>query len=309
MRNKIIALIVMCLIFANCIPAFANTDINSNTIVGTENIDEIKYKEDEFIDYINGHLTSENMENITDINYNDAVKLYLADILQYDELTNETMQECTKDANCFYYVPIFSNGKTAAINIQQRLPLTDDVKEDLTQEDINKYEAGMWEWYAVGTDIYSYTFDYKGEIEKALEENHIENANVYIVCAISQSITTVAVICTDNPDDTKIKILEQFDQTEDGLSGSPLDKNVLHTLDEIKEVVSQETPVADDEDAAAVSNDIQLLDTDLNVSDEDSEKGNTLLIISIVSGVALLAIAVAVICVIRKKKNAKNIES
>lgn len=308
MKNKIIALIVMCLMLTNCIPAFAGTNVSSNTIVGTENIDEIKYKEAEFIDYINGHLTSENMENITEINYDDAVKLYLADILQYDELTNEIMQECTKDVNCFYYVPIFSNGKTAAMNIQQRLPLTDDVKVSLTQEEIEKYEAGIGEWYAVGTEIYSYTFDYKSEIEKSLEKNHIENANVYIVCAISRVITTVAVICTDNPDDTKIKILEQFDQTEDGLSGSPLDKNVLHTFDEIKEVVSQETPIADDQDAAAVSNDIQLLDTDLNVSNEDNEKGNTLLIVSVVSGVAVIAIAVTVICIIIKKK-AKNIES
>lgn len=308
MKNKIIALIVMCLMFANCIPAFANTDVNSNTIVGTENIDEIKYKEEEFIESFNQTISSESMDKIDKLNYDKAVRLYQADILQYDELTNEIMQESIKDAISFYYIPIFSNGKTGALNIQQRLPLTDDVRENLTQEEIEKYEASIGEWHNPVIDFYDYTFDYKGEIEKALEENHIENANVYIVCAISQSITTVAVICTDNPDDTKIKILEQFDQTEDGLSGSPLDKNVLHTLDEIKEVVSQETPVADDEDAAAVSNDIQLLDTDLNVSDEDNEKGNTLLIISIVSGVAVVAIAVAVICVIRKKK-AKNIES
>lgn len=94
-------------------------------------------------------------------------------------------------------------------------------------------------------------------------------------------------------------------------AGTNVSSNTIvgtENIDEIKEVVSQETPIADDQDAAAVSNDIQLLDTDLNVSNEDNEKGNTLLIVSVVSGVAVIAIAVTVICIIIKKK-AKNIES
>lgn len=305
MKN-IIAAVLSVFIILNCIPAYANE--NTNIFVGDNSVGEIKDAENNIVDFVNSVAVSHGMDyvEINDIDYSKSVKFYYAEILKQDELTDEIMKSCIDGCEGYYYVPFYNNGKTAMATVQQNVPLIDEVKKNMSDEEIEEYNSNLWKWHASVVSIYDEIFDYRDEVDKALEENNIENANVYFVSGISQTITAVAVICTDNPDDTKIKILEQFDHKTEGDGGSPLDKNVLHTLDEIKEVVSNETPIGDDEDAGAVSHGARLLDTNLNVSGENNEKGNTLLIVSIVSGVAVIAIAAAVICVIRKKNKMQS---
>lgn len=302
--KKIMAAIISALIILNCIPVYANTNI----FVGDDTVREVKDAENGMVDFVNSIVLSEGMGyvDIDDIDYSKSVKFYYAKILEQNELNDEIMQSCTDNYDYFYYVPFYNNGKTAVATVQQNIPLIDEVKSNMSAEEIEEYNSELWQWHTSGVSICDEIFDYRGEVEKALEENNIENAKVYFVAGISQTIISAAVICTDNPNDTKIKILNQFEHKTEGDGGSPLDKNVLHTLDEIKEVVSQEKSVGDD--AGAASYDTELLDVDLKVSGEDNEKGNTLMIISIISGVGIVAIAAAVIIAIRKKKKAKNIE-
>ena len=301
MKNKAISLLLMMLIMINCIPVYAG-----NGIVYSESakeIEEIKAREKYFIEDTNSTIITEGMEEIDEnsIDYSKITKIYagMYSIMDCDELNNKTMQDCVESADSFYYIPVTNNDKTALLNVQIRKPITESAKEILTDEEIEKFQKTVGEWNLSVISIYDYEIDYKAEVDKVLRENNISDGTAYFLGGISKTIDLVAVICTDNPDDTRFKILEQFDSKTEGDGGSTLDKNALYTFDEIKAVTNTE------------KENVQLnpdYDTALGISSVPTPDNNKIIIISTVSGVAVLAAAIAAVCIVKKKKNAKAID-
>ncbi len=300
MKNKAISLLLMMLIMINCIPVYA-----SNGIVYSESakeIEEIHARAEYFIEDTNSTIITEGMEEIDEnsIDYSKITKIYagMYSIMDRDELNNKTMQDCVKMADFFYYIPVINNGKTALLNVQIREPITDDnVKEVLSDEEIEKFQETVGEWNLPVISIYDYEIDYKAEVDKVLRENNISDGTVYFLGGISNTIDLVAVICTDNPDDTRFKILEQLEIENEDNSNFTLDKDSLYTFNEIKAVTNTE------------KESIQLnLDNDISMGAPTQVDNNKIIIISAVSGVAVLAIAIAAVCIIKKKKNAKAID-
>lgn len=297
MKNKIISLLLMILIMINCISAYANEGVVYSE--SAKEIEEIKAREEYFIKSTNSTIISEGMDEIDEnnIDYSKITKIYagMYSIMDCDKLNNEMIQDCVESADSFYYIPVENNGKTALLNVQIRKPITDDnVKELLSDEEIEKYQKSVGEWNLSVVSIYDYEIDYKAEVDKVLKENNISDATVYFLGGISNTIDLVAVICTDNPDDTRFKILEQFDSKTEGDGGSTLDKNILHTFDEIKAVTATEK--------------VQLnpdYDTSSGVSSFPTDNSK-IIIISAVSGVAVFAIVIASICIVKKKKKDKQ---
>lgn len=303
MKNKIISLLLMMLIIINCIPVYA-----SNGIVYSESakeIEEIKAREKYFIEDTNSTIITEGMEEIDEnsIDYSKITKIYagMYSIMDYDELNNKTMQDCVESADSFYYIPITNNGKTALLNVQIRKPITESAKEILTDEEIEKFQETVGEWNLPVISIYDYEIDYKAEVDKVLKDNNISNGTAYFLGGISNTLDLVAVICTDNPDDTRFQILEQFESKTEGDGGSTLDKNVLYTFDEIKAFVSNE------HETKNINSDGEILDDGV-LGHTPTPDNNKIIIISAVSGVAVLAAAIAAVCIIKKKKNAKTVD-
>ncbi len=299
MKNKMISLSLTMLIIINCIPICASEGIVYSE--SAKEIEEIKAREEYFIKNTNSTITSEDMDEIDEngIDYSKITKIYagMYSIMDCNKLNNEIVQDYVESADSFYYIPVTNNGKTALLNVQIRKPITDDhVKELLSDEEIDKYQKGVGEWNLSVVSIYDYEIDYKAEVDMVLKENNISNATVYFLGGISDTIDLAAVICTDNPDDTRFKILEQFDSKTEGDGGSTLDKNILHTFSEIKTVTAAEKVQPNSD-----------YDTSSGVSSSPTDN-NKIIIISAVSGVAVLAAAIAAICIVKKKKAAKVLD-
>lgn len=292
MKSKIISIIAVCVILMNCTPVFANTIIGDNTL------NEIKEQEDLIIQDFN--LFTDNPINKEDIDYSKIIKTYpsMSRIFETDGLNIEKMQNYIKDADCSYYVPYYCDGSTYLATVSKRVELTEQARVAFTDEEIVNYESMVGKLIVKSVEEHNEIVDYKGELEKALADNNIEDAQVYFMGGLSDSIRLAAVICTDNPDDTKIKIIKQFSGKTDG--GSELDKNVLYSYNEIKVIVDNYLSSIDDIPegqylGASVNN-------TLSAPINDNSK---IIIISAISGVAVLAIVIAAICIVKKKKKEK----
>lgn len=294
MRNKILAILIACLILINSIPIYANTNVSSNVIVDANSIDEIKALEADVINDVNSTLKTKNI-NIasSDIDYSKIITLY-TDIELYNngKPSNEQMQKIVKDSKYVYYLPIECNGQTIMVCFQKGEKLTDENRENLSDDTIENLEKNIGKWYIASMGVQSEMIDYKGEVQEALAENNIENSHVYFVNELTQNITVGALICSDNSDDVQFKILRQFESKAEGDGGSTLDKNVLHSYDEIKAIADSEIEMYqtgyDGAWGAALATD-----------------NSKIIIISAVSGVAVLAIVIASICIVKKKKHTK----
>ncbi len=300
MKNKMLAILIACLLLINSTPVFANT----NYLVDSENLEEIKAREEYIVDDFNNVLPTGEIKSVEskDIDYEKIIKVYpnMRKILEDNDLDNEKMQKYIKDAKYSYYIPIYDNGKTALATVSERTELTNEAREKFTQEEIDNYELLVGKLVVKSVGVYSEIVDYKGEIEKTLIDNNIENATVYFVGALSNRIGLAAVICTDNPADTQIKILKQFESKVEENDSVTFDDNKLYTFYELKTITEREK-----KDILNSSEEYIGYGDSAPTSLTSATDNNKIIIASSVSGVAVLAIVVAAICIVKKKKAAK----
>ncbi len=297
MKNKILAILTACLILLNYIPVYANTNVGSNVIVDADSIEEIKALEEDLINEINSTFVSKNIYiESNNIDYSKIITLY-TDIELYEngKPNHEQMQEAINHSKYVYYLPIEYNGKTIMVCFQQGEELTDEDREKLSADTVESLEKNVGKWHIVSMGVKSDIIDYKGEVQKALEENNIENSHIYFVNELTQTITIGALICSDDFDDVQFKIIKQFESKTEGDGGSTLDKNVLHSYDEIKAIADSE---------------IEMYQTGYDGAwgATPTTDNNKIIIITAVSGAAILAIAVTAICIVKKKKNTKVLD-
>lgn len=308
MKSKIMALIVMCLMLANCIPVFANTD-GTNIIEGIDIVNELQEYEETIINDINYTLSSENVRqfSIEDIDYSKIVTLYDIDkMFLNDNLNNEKMQEYISESNYSYIVPLYDNEKTVLVSLIKVKPITDEERASLSDETLESIEKTVGQWIVGSIVVKDSIVDYRADLEKALNENNIKNSNVYFTnCCLL--VNLIAVVCNDNSNNAIIKILDQTNENED-TEELLLDKNILHSYDEMKKFV--ESTIVENNDA----NDTEEMEyfgmgIDSNIQDDTEKLNGNIFFISAISIVVVIAIAVTVVCVVNKKKKAKNIES
>ena len=301
MKNKIAVILITISIMLNCIPVFANTFDGYNTV------NEIKEAEESILVFANDVVPIDDTKKYdsNDIDYSKICKIYpgMGKVFENIEINNEIIQNTLKNERYIYNVPIYEEGKTILITIMKNEELTDDARKVFSDEKIKEYEASVGKWDASSGGIGDQIIDYKGDVEKALSDNNINNANVYFLGAICSNIRLVAVICTDNPADTKIKILEQFESEQENV-GSKLDKNMLYSYDEIKAIVDADIEAQKDFPEDSVGGVGAPIQTSVDAAAPTTDN-NKIIIISTISGVAVLAIAIAAICIVKKKKHTK----
>ena len=297
MKNKVIAIVIASFILLNCTPVFANTIENTNIFVDAPSVEEIIKLEKTIIYEVNSTFESENIHiDSNNIDYDKIITLYTdVELYKSGKPNNEQMQEAIKKSNVVHYLPIEYNEKTIMVCFQKGEELTEESKEKLSLDTIENLEKNIGKWHIASLGIQSQIIDYKEEIQKTLKENNIENSHIYFVTELTQNITMGALICSDNNDNTQFKILRQFESKTEGDGGSTLDKNVLHSYEEIKAFADSESEIFQtDYDGAWGA-----------TATSDNSK---IIIISAVSGVAVLAITIAAVCIVKKKKNTKAID-
>ncbi len=289
MKNKIIAIVIASLILLNCTPVFANTFFGSN------NIEEIKAIENYIVEYVNSYTEIEEFESInnSDIDYNKMYRVYSsAGILDNDKLNNEIMQNFVDNKEYDYTMPIYCNGKNVEMILDKIEELSDEENNNLPTDVLEFRKNNLGKWIVSSISFGTEEYDYIGTVNKMLQDNNINNANVYILSGITsiRLNTLVAVICPENNEDAKIF-----------LQSSKLDNDKLYTFDEIKAIAEQDAEELKNLPEGTYGDDATPIQTSVDTAAPTPDK-NKIIIISAVSGVAVLAIAIAAVCIVKKKK-------
>ena len=292
MKSKIIAILIAILVLLNCTPIYANTFIGSDTI------DEIKDIEDVIVEYANSYTEIEEFESInnSDIDYNKMYRVYSsAGILDNDKLNNEIMQNFVDNKEYDYTMPIYCNGKNMEMILDKIEELSDEENNNLPTDVLEFRKNNLGKWIVSSISFGAEEYDYIGKVNKMLQDNNINNANVYILSGITsiRLNTLVAVICPENNEDAKIF-----------LQSSKLDNDKLYTFDEIKAIAEQDAEELKNLPENSYGDDATPIQTSVDTAAPTSDNSK-IIIISAVSGVAVLAIAIAAICIVKKKKHTK----
>ncbi len=292
MKNKLIAILIASFILLNCTSVFANT------FIGSDNIEEIKTVEDYVVEYVNSYTEIEDFEpiNNSDIDYNKIYRVYSsAEILDNDKLNNEIMQNFVDNKEYDYTMPIYCNGKNVEMILDKIEELSDEENNNLPTDVLEFRKNNLEKWIVSSISFGTEEYDYIGKVNKMLQDNNINNANVYILSGITsiRLNTLVAVICPENNEEAKIF-----------LQSSKLDNDKLYTFDEIKEIAEQDAEEIKSFPEGTYGDDATPIQTSVDTSVPTTDN-NKIIIISAVSGAAVLAAAIAAVCIIRKKKTAK----
>ncbi len=286
MKNKSIAILIAILVLLNCTPIYANTFIGSDTI------DEIKDIEDVIVEDINSYSESQEFTPIDsdDIDYSKIYRVYDSKgILDNEKLDNETMQKFIENKEYGYILDVFHNEKTIDMTIDSYKELSNEEKENLSPDIVEKIENKIGEWNISSIGFLQGEQDYLEILEKKLAENQIVNANVYFVNRISKSIGMTAIVCPDNGEEAKLII--QNDDT-------------LYTFDEIKAIAEQDAEELKNLPEGTYGDDATPIQTSVDAA-APTPDNSKIIIVSAISGVAVLAIAIAAICIVKKKKHTK----
>ena len=295
MKNKVIAILIASFILLKCTPVFANT------FFGSDNIEEIKAIENYIVEYVNSYTEIEEFESInnSDIDYNKMYRVYSsAGILDNDKLNNEIMQNFVDNKEYDYTMPIYCNGKNVEMILDKIEELSDEENNNLPTDVLEFRKNNLGKWIVSSISFGAEEYDYIGKVNKMLQDNNINNANVYILSGITsiRLNTLVAVICPENNEDAKIF-----------LQSSKLDNDKLYTFDEIKAIAQQDAEELKNLPENSYGDDATPIQTSVDAA-APTPDNNKIIIVSTISGVAVLAIAIAAICIVKKKKNAKTVD-
>ena len=93
----------------------------------------------------NSYLTNE------DFNYYKSLKIIVdTNIFEEEKATSKSMQKifekATQNSDYVYYLPIYRNGKTYVYTVGKGLPVSDDIREYITEDEIKYIESleGRW---------------------------------------------------------------------------------------------------------------------------------------------------------------------
>ena len=286
MKNKIIAILIAILVLLNCTPIYANT-INCY-----DTIEEIKTIDDYIMEYVNSYTEILEFQPINkdNLDYKKVVKLYSStDILENNKLNNDSMTRFIENKKYAYIFPIVSGEKTIELTINKGEELTEEKKASLPADVVKDLEDEIGKWTITSIGASTSTSNYIDETEKKLAENQIVNANVYFVNRISKSIGMTAIICPDNGEEAKL-IIQNDDK--------------LYTFDEIKAIAQQDAEELKNLPENSYGDGATPIQTSV-VTAAPTPDNNKIIIISAISGVAVLAIAIAAICIVKKKKHTK----
>lgn len=310
MKNikKIMAVVIGCLIIMNCIPAYASINFDKAT---SSDVQEMMNKREEYADYANEMLLSNEIEKEIapiDGDYIDLeqmIKVYCnVDLLNYDVITNNTMNEILKDKEYVYSLPVTIDTVTVLMELQIEPPLSEEEYENYDEERIAFYENRVGTWSVQKTTAYDGVEHRISDVEKVLKENGITDCDVYFIGALTRSVNLAAVVCTDNPDDTRFIVVNQMGNEED----MELDKETLYTLDEMQNFSAKENELLKDM-LAQLDGEGPYFGGGLSDTSAHQPYNTKIIIIASVAGIVLLATVVSVVCVVNKRKKTRITES
>lgn len=243
MKKAIVFLLALFILIINCFPVYAYTETDTTYVNN-----ELKECEDVILDSANRILKSQSKSQIDseDIDYSKAMKIYVdVNILENKQFDSKTLQTYAETAEYIYYLPIYVDGSSIYLTISKGKEVTERALSVLDEEDIEKLQNLVGKWYVPEIQIYPYVVDYKNEVAITLNENNLENEQVYFFGGISGNIPLVAAICSGDSD-VQFKIVKQIKNKNDSVMGDEENKqNNIISYEEIREIALSDGELQD----------------------------------------------------------------
>ncbi len=194
MKKTVSAIIAFLIVFIISTPVYA-----ANRIIGMDKTDEVLFNDKELIyNYAAKSLPNKiNMEINEDmISYDEAAVIYNGNTLfECNSINNKKMSEYINDADICYKIPV--KGSNALLIVAKASEVTDEDRKIFSEEDIKYYESIAGRYVVNGIELWNYDFDNLDYVNSLLDENKIDNANVYLVSGVASNLELVAVICSE----------------------------------------------------------------------------------------------------------------
>lgn len=200
----------------------------------------------------------------SDIDWSRAVKMYLQSPELFKE--NPDMDRFYEETDYIWVIPMDIKGATIEVTLNIGEPVSDQARALLSEEEVQKLEASVGKWKAVGGSRYTGYFDYKEDIAAALSANGFsEDCESFMLTALSGiSMPLVVVVEDGRPayifpalNDDRAAFAEKTNARERGAS---VDALIYHFDDVIQEVEAYLEYLSTLEDGILSGGDIPKLD-------------------------------------------------
>jgi len=231
MKKTVSAIIAFVIVFIISTPVYA-----ANRIIGTDKTDEVLFNDKGLIyNYAAKSLPNKINTEINEdmISYDEAAVIYNGSTLfESNSINNKKMSEYINDADICYKIPV--KGSNALLTVAKASEVTDEDRKIFSEEDIEYYESIAGRYVVNGIELWNYDFDNLDYVNSLLDENKIDNANVYLVGAVASNLELVAVICNEE-DEAQFLVLNGWITDSNHINASnPSSK--LYSYKEIKKI-------------------------------------------------------------------------
>jgi len=125
---------------------------------------------------------------------------YRVDLFKEDTLNNQKMQEYIQadDVYALYELPVYFDGGTLLITLVNGYEISEESFANLSDGEKEYFNKIDGRWHAQSHYTKEEHYDYISEVEGLLEENGVNNADVYITAGLSEAVPNFAVVCQED---------------------------------------------------------------------------------------------------------------
>lgn len=179
----------------------ATYEISSFIQVNDDDLAQLKAETSNILSFANDYYISGDISRkvkSSDIDWNKLEKMYVPT----DDLLNSDSIDVTsflQDAEYIWTLPINVDSKTIQIVFNKGKEVSDDARDLLTDEQIQRLESYVGKWRASGSMFYEKKIDYEKDIQNVLTSNNLtDEYQHFMLTALPGINTPIAVVTNGN---------------------------------------------------------------------------------------------------------------
>lgn len=188
-------------VFAAATASDATYEISSYIQVNDDDLAQLKAETSNILSFANDYYISGDISRkvtSSDIDWSKLEKMYVPtdDLLNSDSID---VASFLQDTEYIWTLPINVDSKTVLIIFNKGKEVSDDARDLLTDEQIERLNSYVGKWRASGSMFYEKKFDYEKDIQNVLTSNNLSDEyQHFMVTALPGISTPVAIVIKGN---------------------------------------------------------------------------------------------------------------
>ena len=250
-KNIIFVLAILVLSMSVSARSFANESTQLDNLDKNEpGYKEISLLEEEIIETLEDYLDELGKSALSEmfsVDFSSAYKIYVdTNILELNTTDKNRILQELKKSEYMWLLPLYYNGDTFLIHISKGLPVDEEAREVLTDEEIKELEDGVGKWQVAAVELVEdETIDYEKMIADATKSlTEMPKDAEPVICGGLNGIIQPAAILLDDEDSLLIPLSDlTIEGTEEQIQeiqpdGADIDDGVYY-YEDIKEAISE----------------------------------------------------------------------